>query len=932
MGAGANGMHSSPDVFFHCRGPTSHSDRDTWQCTPGSEAGWGGRRRRPLLVYHAAVSEETGQDEDQSTPAAPALETGARFGDLVLGDEIGRGAQGVVFAGHQVSIDRRVAVKVLPREVAFTQEQVDRFHREAEAAARLSHQNIVAAFGLEEAHGHHLLLQEFVDGGSLEDICEQRRLAVQQTDINHCSWSAGIVRQLADGLQHAHEHKIIHRDMKPANVLMTQTGIPKISDFGLARLEDKLGLSRTGAVMGTPHYMSPEQIQAKPDGVDARTDVYSLGALLYRLLTNRVPFASDSMQSMFLDILTRAPKPPRKIQPGVHADLEAVCLKALEKSPDDRYASAADFAADLGRFLAGESTEARPLSVVGRSFRSLKLLATSTLAVVALLVPTAWFALDFWLSGRAASDVNTHDLRLGLAAASALLLAWPLSLLGVRLARARRWGALPAWGLALGLGAVAVLGIHEQKTAQLHSTDRGALTTAVRRESVGDRIDVGDLVGYETAWGERFGLEDRMLLAYAYLKRERPTVAESWTRAADETDAGDQRAVHDALRLAIHVTLGREDEARRAAADLERSSADAGWADWRLIGDLYRDLGRADDARAAFVAAGRLPDADRDQLNLELAQLLVQQCRFTEAQDYLDDFIKWKPDDADANLALHVIAREAGRWAIAERALDVADDDPAQTGRVLDLRDRYLQLRGAPQALVAHRRRDFDDSTPPQVVAWCGTRALQAGEQFEADAQRLSAGGESAAADQARADALDWYEYGRDCFERLIQPNAAPLLGQLGLARASRRLAARADDPGALLRQAAEHAQAAIDLDPHCWRAAFALGRALRGEQVALRGSPQSLSSDDIDAYLVPMVRAIELNGSQTAVLHDAAQGLVTLSRRKDDPAAGARARDLLERAIRTDAARLGSDCERTTGQRALISSCQSMLSALDED
>ncbi len=871
--------------------------------------------------------------------AAPesVLRAGERFGDLTLDREIGRGAQGVVFAGRQISVDRPVAVKVLPKEAAFTQEQVDRFHLEAEAAGRLNHPNIVAVYGLEEHHGHHLLMQEFVSGGDLEDFCEQRAQDGSKTDAQHCDWSAGIVRQLADALHHAHAHNVIHRDIKPANVLLTEEGVPKISDFGLARMEDKLGLSRTGAIMGTPHYMSPEQVQAKADEIDGRTDVYSLGATLYRLLTARVPFAADSMQAMFLDILTRAPKPLRKLQPGVHADLEAVCLKALAKTPSERYASAGEMAEDLQRYLNGESTIARPLSAVGRAARAARTLATSTLAAVVLLVPTAWFAIDFWLQSRARTDAGVHDVRLGLIALATLALAWPLGLLGVRLAKARRWGALPAWGLALLLGVVGAYWIREQQTDQLHGQDRDVLVARLGVERLGDNIGVADLEQYVAHWEPRFDAEDGVLMARAYLERQRPTQAEEWTRRAEERarEAGDDQLdspAYHAVLAAIETTLGRDERARAATARFEALAEGASWSDWQLVGDIHRDLERNAAARDAYRRAGARPDADRDRLNLKLAETSIDLCEWEAAASYLEDFLKWHPEDPDANLVRAKLFQSVGDLHSADAALAIADHASHLQTAVLRARESLLTQMAREDELRDHVRRSFDPSAPdPTVMAWSGDAALGLGRRAEASVRALASQGLGDEAGAAQAEAIGWFEYALDVFTQLTQTNEA-FLGHIGRSATLYKLApydpARAAERYA---QSADAGRQAIALDDRYWQAHFNLGLALRRQLITERGGEDALTVDDVETYLQPMEDALALNGLEISLLNDAAHGSLLLCTRGAGDEPLQQALGYMDRAIRLAETRTEGACTQGAARRAVLSSCYTTQRELHE-
>jgi len=273
---------------------------------------------------------------------------------------------GVVYRARQTALDRIVAVKVLLRAPFAGAEARRRFKLEAQAAARLQHPGIVGIFDIGEEEGVPWFSMEYVPGPNLERTV--REFPMEGRAAARC------VQLIAQALQHAHGHGVLHRDLKPSNILLDADGAPRITDFGIARLTSlpgpdapSLTATQTGQMMGSPGYTAPEQ--AFQGQADARTDVYGLGALLYHLLTTRPPFQGPNLEVILEQMRSGDPLPPRRLNPAVPRDLETICLKALQKAPDSRYISAEAFAADLGRFLAGQPILARPVSLPGKLWR-----------------------------------------------------------------------------------------------------------------------------------------------------------------------------------------------------------------------------------------------------------------------------------------------------------------------------------------------------------------------------------------------------------------------------------------------------------------------------------------------------------------------------------------------------------------------------------
>jgi serine/threonine-protein kinase len=269
--------------------------------------------------------------------------------------EISRGGMGVVYRARQVALNRPVAIKMILSGRFAGPSEIGRFQAEAEAAAAIDHPNILPIYETAEHRGHHYFSMKLVEGGTLSD-----RLAGQ-------AWSpreaARMVALLARAVHFAHQRGILHRDLKPGNVLIDADGAPLVTDFGIAkRLDSAAGQTRTGDAIGTPSYMAPEQARGQA-GLTTAVDVYGLGAILYELLTGRPPFKAESAYQTLQQVIEQEPDHPRTLNPRANRDLAAVALKCLAKAPADRYASAADLAADLDRWAAGEPTRARPPSI-----------------------------------------------------------------------------------------------------------------------------------------------------------------------------------------------------------------------------------------------------------------------------------------------------------------------------------------------------------------------------------------------------------------------------------------------------------------------------------------------------------------------------------------------------------------------------------------
>src|SRR6267143_1074297 len=322
------------------------------------------------------------------------------FGDYELLDVIGRGGQGVVYRARQKSLNRIVALKVIGLGHWATEAHLKRFRLEAEAAASLEHPGIVPIHEVGERDGSCYFSMKFVEGGQLDEVVRRTPMSIRQ--------AVELIAKVAGTVHYAHEHGILHRDIKPGNILLDRKGEPHLTDFGLARLvESESSVTHTLDILGTPSYMAPEQAVGNNAAVSNATDVYGLGAVLYQLLTGHPPFAGGATYETIRLLLDTEPRQPRLLNPKIDRDLSTICLKCLEKDPKRRYSSALALAEDLERWLKHEPIVARHTGIVARGRKGVQRNPTSALLATSLLALAAVVGWNIWKSELVRRPVTT---------------------------------------------------------------------------------------------------------------------------------------------------------------------------------------------------------------------------------------------------------------------------------------------------------------------------------------------------------------------------------------------------------------------------------------------------------------------------------------------------------------------------------------------
>ncbi|MDH4240133.1 MAG: protein kinase [Phycisphaerae bacterium] len=405
-----------------------------------------------VIIPDATVETSSEGNVSNELDSIGGLEPNVQIGDFRIEKRLGSGGMGTVYQAVQISLNRRVALKVLPAGLGMSRSAVKRFHREAQAAAKLHHTNIVAIYAEGQENETCYYTMEMIEGQSLDKIISDLRVLLtnkvesetsiategsvsgEQTEMKetekagtkisialsltgsgqrHFDAIAGLIADVADALDYAHNKGIIHRDVKPSNLMLGSDGRLSLMDFGVARMLEDESLTITGSFMGTPHYMSPEQITDARGKPDHRTDIYSLGVTLYELLTLRVPFVGENREQIITQIISKEPRRPRQFDDRIPVDLDTICCKAIEKEANRRYQTAGEFAEDLRRYINRYTIRAKrsgPLDKIIKFVRRHKL-PVAMAAGITLAVTIAGLSTWKYLTSRWAQERVVPEIR-----------------------------------------------------------------------------------------------------------------------------------------------------------------------------------------------------------------------------------------------------------------------------------------------------------------------------------------------------------------------------------------------------------------------------------------------------------------------------------------------------------------------------------------
>jgi TolB-like protein/predicted Ser/Thr protein kinase/Flp pilus assembly protein TadD len=665
--------------------------------------------------------------------SARAAELLGELGDYELLQEVGRGGQGVVFRARQKSLNRIVALKVISLGQWASKAHLKRFRLEAEAAARLEHPGIVPIHEVGERDGSCYFSMKFVEGGQLDEVARHEPMPIRR--------AVELIAKVARTVHYAHEHGILHRDIKPGNILLDAKGEPHLTDFGLARLvESESSVTQTLDVLGTPSYMAPEQALGNNAAVSSATDVYGLGAVLYQLLTGQPPFAGGATYETIKLLLDTEPRQPRLSNPKIDRDLSTICLKCLEKDPKRRYPSALALAEDLERWLKHEPIQARHNGLFTRGRKWVQRNPTSALlaaSLVALVASAGWIVWkNEWIrqplsKGIAvlpfenlSPDSDNAYFAVGIQDEILTRLASIADLRVISRTSTQRYQSKPRnlREIAKQLGVAHILEGSVQKAADQIRVNVQLINAQTDSHLWAETYDrnLTDIFGVESEIAKRIaeslqakltGHEEQELAAKptnnpeAYDAYLRGLAFETRSRFSIDTQRKAAEFYEQAVQVDPNFALAWA-RLCRASTLIYLNHADDSYAE------------RGDAAKHALEKAQRLePNSAQTQLALGYYQYQVF-VDYGSAKTTFERVRKMLPNNSEVLFALGSVARREGRWADSIGYLEQASPfDPANVNLLTDLAWTHGMLRQLPAALELYNR--ALDITPydPDVIA-----------------------------------------------------------------------------------------------------------------------------------------------------------------------------------------------------------------------
>jgi TolB-like protein/predicted Ser/Thr protein kinase/Tfp pilus assembly protein PilF len=676
----------------------------------------------------------SGEPAPAATKSQRLAEMLGELGDYELLEEVGRGGQGVVFRARQKSLDRIVALKVISLGQWASEAHLKRFRREAHAAASLDHPSIVPIYEVGERDGSCYFSMKFVEGGQLDEVVRQTPMSIRQ--------AAELIAKVARTVHYAHEHGILHRDIKPGNILLDRNGEPHLTDFGLARLLDtQSSVTRTIDVLGTPSYMAPEQAAGETTKLSKATDVYGLGAVLYQLVTGQPPFAGGTTYETIRLLRDTDPRPPRLLNPKLGREVSTICLKCLEKDPKRRYSSALALAEDLEHWLKHEPIQAKRSGFFTHAWKSVRrkpAIAALIAALVALAAALGW---NVWESElfRAAPEKSIAVLpfeNLSRDPENAYFADGMQDEILTDLVRIADLKVISRSsvmqyksGVVRNLREIG----HQLRVANVveGSLERAGNRLRVRAQLIDARTDRSLWAQtYDRELADVFAIQSEIAKAIASQLQAKITGREEQALAVKPTSDSEAYAAYLrglAFEARSYSLPGTSDEAAgfyEQAVQLDPNFAVA-WARLsRMDALLYFDrvdsttAARGDAAKGALENAQKLaPDSPETLLALGYYQYLVLRDNGS-AKITFGRVSKTLPGSSEAPRALGYVTRREGQWdqsiAYFERALSL---DPRNSELLMSAAQTYTALRQFPTALRLYDRALDTKPNDPDVMA-----------------------------------------------------------------------------------------------------------------------------------------------------------------------------------------------------------------------